>query len=40
VDARQVERAIEILALFGLDRGYGEGPMPNPAGAYSLMKAK
>jgi hypothetical protein len=40
VDARQVERAVEILALFGLDRVYGEGPMPDPSGAYSLMKAK
>jgi hypothetical protein len=40
VNARRLERAREILALFGLDRVYGEGPMPDPSGAYSLMKGK
>jgi hypothetical protein len=40
VGARQVERALEILELFGLDRVYSEGPMPDPSGAYSLMKGK
>jgi hypothetical protein len=40
VSARQLERACEILALFGLDRVYGEGPMPDPSRAYSLMKGK
>jgi hypothetical protein len=40
VDANQLERALEILALFGLDRVYGEEPMPDPSGAYSLMKGK
>jgi hypothetical protein len=40
VSARQLERACEILALFGLDRVYGEGPMPDRSGAYSLMKGK
>jgi hypothetical protein len=40
VGDRQLERAVEILALFGLDRVYGEGPMPDPPGAYSLMEAK
>jgi hypothetical protein len=40
VGARQLERALEILALFGLDRIYGEGPMPDPSGAYSLMRGK
>jgi Sulfotransferase family len=40
VGARQLEKALEILALFGLDRVYGEGPMPDPSGAYSLMKGK
>jgi hypothetical protein len=40
VDANQLERALEILALFGLDRVYGEGPMPDPSGAYYLMKGK
>jgi hypothetical protein len=40
VGAHQLERAREILALFGLDRVYGEGPMPDPSGAYPLMKGK
>jgi hypothetical protein len=40
VGPRHLERAAEILALFGLDRVYGEGPMPDPSGAYSLMKGK
>jgi Sulfotransferase family len=40
VGARQLERVLEILALFGLDRVYGKGPMPDPSGAYSLMKGK
>jgi hypothetical protein len=30
---RKLERTIEILALFGLDRLYGEGAMPDPSGA-------
>ncbi len=30
VDAAQTERAVEILSLFGLDRIYGEDPMPRP----------
>jgi hypothetical protein len=38
VSARQRKRAGEILALFGLDRIYDGGPMPNPSGA--LMKGK
>ncbi len=38
VSARQLERTGEILALFGLDRVYGRGPMPDPAGAYALME--
>jgi hypothetical protein len=33
----QLERAIEILGLFGLQRLYGEGAMPDPTGAYALM---
>jgi hypothetical protein len=40
VGARRLERAGEILALFGLDRVYGEGPMPDPSGAYDLMEGK
>jgi hypothetical protein len=30
---RRLERTIEILNLFGLDRLYGEGAMPDPSGA-------
>jgi hypothetical protein len=33
----QLRRATEILGLFGLDRVYGEGTMPDPAGARALM---
>ncbi|MDQ3863736.1 MAG: sulfotransferase [Actinomycetota bacterium] len=32
VSNRQLERAIEILHLFGLDNLYGEGAMPDPSG--------
>jgi hypothetical protein len=34
---RRLERAIEILSLFGLDRIYGEGAVPDPSGACALM---
>jgi len=37
VSSHQLERAIEILGLFGLDRLYNRGTMPDPAGAYALM---
>ena len=37
VTGRQLERAVEILGLFGLDRVYGEAPMPDPSGAHALM---
>ena len=37
VSARRLERTIEILGLFGLDRLYGEGTMPDPSGAHALM---
>ena len=33
----QLERAVEILGLFGLDRVYDEGAMPDPSGAHALM---
>jgi hypothetical protein len=39
VDGEQVARAGEILGLFGLDRIYGPGTMPDPAGALALMGA-
>jgi len=34
----QLERAIEILSLFGLDTLYSQDPLPNISGAYTLMK--
>ena len=37
VTGSQLERAVEILGLFGLDRIYGEGAMPDPSGAHALM---
>jgi hypothetical protein len=37
VRGSQLERAVEILALFGLDRVYGERVMPDPSGAHALM---
>ena len=37
VTGSQLERAVEILGHFGLDRVYGEEPMPDPSGAYALM---
>jgi hypothetical protein len=33
VTGRQLERAVEILGLFDLDRLYGEGTMPDPSSA-------
>jgi len=38
VGPARTKRAIEILGLFGLDRVYGEGPMPDPEGAYAMMR--
>ena len=38
VSASQLERTGEILSLFGLDGVYAEGPMPDPSGAYAMMK--
>jgi sulfotransferase family protein len=37
VSGSQLQRAVEILGLFGLDRVYGEGAMPDPSGAHALM---
>jgi len=33
----QLGRAVEILALFGLDGVYGAGALPDPSGAHALM---
>ncbi|MBA2711937.1 MAG: sulfotransferase domain-containing protein, partial [Rubrobacteraceae bacterium] len=38
VGARRLRRTGEILNLFGLDRIYGEGSMPDPSGARAMMK--
>ena len=38
IDDAQVERSVEILSLFGLDRIYGESPMPRPE--YSPVPAE
>ena len=39
VGGGQVARTGEVLALFGLDRVYGPGATPDPAGALALMGA-
>ncbi len=39
VGGERLERAGEILSLFGLDRIYGPQTMPDPAGALALMGA-
>ena len=39
VTGHRLERTMEILHLFGLDRVYGEGDMPDPSGARALMAA-
>ena len=39
VGGEQVARAGEVLGLFGLDRVYGPGAAPDPAGALALMGA-
>ena len=36
VSASRLERTVEILGLFGLDRLYGEGTMPEPSGAHAF----
>lgn len=37
-NAAQVQRAVDILGLFGLDRIYAREPMPNIDGAYSMLR--
>jgi Sulfotransferase family len=37
VSDSQLQRAVEILGLFGLDRIYDEGVMPDPPGARAMM---
>ncbi|CAN5911115.1 hypothetical protein BH23ACT11_BH23ACT11_16340 [soil metagenome] len=38
VDASQLERAVEILSLFGLDGIYGEDPMPRTQGIPAFLQ--
>ncbi len=38
-EARQ-RRATEIMGLFGMDRIYGEDPMPRPEGIFEVSKAR
>ena len=40
VSGERLEGAVEVLGLFGLDRVYGAGPMPDTAGALDLMGAE
>ncbi|CAN5603403.1 hypothetical protein BH24ACT18_BH24ACT18_02700 [soil metagenome] len=40
VSGERLEGAVEVLFLFGLDRVYGAGPMPDTAGALDLMGAE
>ena len=40
LDVAQVERAVEILALFGLDHIYGEGPTPQPNWSSALAESR
>jgi hypothetical protein len=39
ISAEDVAKAMRIMALFGLDRVYGEGPMPDPAAAQAMLAA-
>jgi hypothetical protein len=38
VTCRQIERSLEILALFGLDSIYSQGLLPNVDEAYRLLR--
>jgi hypothetical protein len=38
VGPARTKRAAQILSLFGLDRIYGEGLMPDPEGAHAMMR--
>jgi hypothetical protein len=38
VTDRQIDRAVEILSLFGLDKVYGHGSIPNIEQAYLIMR--
>ncbi|TCJ15261.1 hypothetical protein E0L93_13200 [Rubrobacter taiwanensis] len=40
VTPEQTKRAVEILALFGLDGVYSEDPMPDPGAVKALLRAK
>ena len=38
ITGEQIQRAVEILSLFGLDSIYSQGSMPNVDGAYRVME--
>jgi hypothetical protein len=38
VTAAQLERAVEILGLFGLHTVYSDATLPDPSGALALMR--
>ncbi|HET7480026.1 MAG TPA: sulfotransferase [Rubrobacteraceae bacterium] len=40
IDRNQLRRALEILALFGLDRVYGEDSMPDTGAAREMMRSR
>jgi hypothetical protein len=40
ISAENIAKAMRILALFGLDRVYGEGPMPDPQAAQAMLAAE
>lgn len=37
ISRNQIQRAVEILSLFGLDKVYSEGPMPLIDGEQDLL---
>jgi hypothetical protein len=37
ITGKQLDKALEILHLFGLDEVYSDGPMPNVRAAYKLL---
>lgn len=40
IDKAELRRAFEILALFGLDRVYGEDPMPDAEASRAMMRSR
>lgn len=40
IDKAELRQAVEILALFGLDRVYGKDPMPDAGAARDMMRSR